>query len=77
MKTFLGRPWRPCASVAFINTEMSDAILPEGWDNWHNPENEKTARFTEGKKFRRGREVGNTRALGQTAHGGADGRADT
>ena len=43
----LGRPWRPHASVTFINCEMGDHIRPEGWDNWGKPENEKTARYAE------------------------------
>lgn len=45
--TKLGRPWRPYAAVAFINTEMSDAIKQEGWDNWGKTENESTARYSE------------------------------
>lgn len=47
--TTLGRPWRPYAAVAFINCEMSDAIKPEGWNNWGNPDNEATARYVEFK----------------------------
>jgi len=47
--TYLGRPWRPYASVTYLDTEMSDAIRPEGWDNWRNPKNENTARFAEYK----------------------------
>jgi pectinesterase len=43
----LGRPWRPYASVTYINCYMDRHILPEGWNNWKNPENEKTARFSE------------------------------
>jgi len=43
----LGRPWRRHAAVAFVRTEMPSAIRPEGWSNWNNPENEKTARFSE------------------------------
>jgi pectinesterase len=46
-RAFLGRPWRPHASVTFINCEMGDHIQPEGWDNWGKPENEKTARYAE------------------------------
>ncbi|MCG9970003.1 pectinesterase family protein [Gramella sp. YB25] len=45
--TTLGRPWRPYAAVAFINTEMSSSIKPEGWNNWGNPDNEATARYAE------------------------------
>lgn len=44
---FLGRPWRPCGSVVFMNCELGNHIRPEGWDNWRNPDNEKTARFAE------------------------------
>ncbi|HEV2294930.1 MAG TPA: pectinesterase family protein [Tepidisphaeraceae bacterium] len=46
-KAFLGRPWRPHAAVAFINCQIGEHIKPEGWDNWRNPENEKTARYVE------------------------------
>jgi pectinesterase len=46
-KTYLGRPWRPYAAVTFLNTEMADVIASEGWHNWDNPQNEKTARFAE------------------------------
>ena len=45
--TTLGRPWRPYAAVAFIKTEMSDAVKAEGWDNWGNADNEVTARYAE------------------------------
>jgi len=33
-KVFLGRPWRPFAKTVFINTEMGDHIVPEGWNPW-------------------------------------------
>jgi pectinesterase len=46
-KAALGRPWRPYASVTFLNCEMGDHIKPEGWDIWGKAENEKTARFAE------------------------------
>lgn len=46
-KVYLGRPWRPYAKTVFINTEMGSHILPEGWDNWRNAENEKTAFYAE------------------------------
>jgi len=32
---FLGRPWRPLASVVFLNTEMGAHIDPAGWREWH------------------------------------------
>ena len=45
--TYLGRPWRPFASVAYLRTEMPAQIWPQGWNNWRNPTNETTARFAE------------------------------
>lgn len=45
----LGRPWRPYASVAYLRCDMGAHILPEGWNNWRNPDNEKTARYAEHK----------------------------
>ena len=47
VKTYLGRPWRIYASTAFLNTEMSAVVRPEGWHNWKKPEAEKTARYAE------------------------------
>jgi polygalacturonase len=32
---WLGRPWRPYASVVFLNTEMGVHIAPAGWREWH------------------------------------------
>jgi polygalacturonase len=32
---YLGRPWRPYASVVFLNTEMGSHIDPAGWREWH------------------------------------------
>ena len=46
-KVYLGRPWRPYAKTVFINTDMGSHIRPEGWDNWRNPENEKTVVYAE------------------------------
>jgi pectinesterase len=46
-KVFLGRPWRPYARTVYIRTEMGPQITPAGWDNWRNPENEKTAYYAE------------------------------
>lgn len=47
----LGRPWKPYASVTYIRCEIGDHILPEGWNNWRDPANEKTARYAEYKSF--------------------------
>lgn len=46
-KVYLGRPWRPYAYTLFMNCELGGHIRPEGWENWRNPENEKTARYME------------------------------
>jgi pectinesterase len=46
-KADLGRPWRPYASVTYLNCELGAHIKPEGWNNWRNPTNELTARFAE------------------------------
>ena len=43
----LGRPWRPYGSAVYVRTYLGPHIRPEGWDNWKNPENEKTARYAE------------------------------
>ena len=45
--TYLGRPWRRDASVTYIHCEMDESIKPEGWHNWGNPDNEKSARYAE------------------------------
>lgn len=44
---FLGRPWRSCARVVFLDCWMGGHIRPEGWDNWGIPAREKTAWFGE------------------------------
>lgn len=46
-KVYLGRPWRPYAHTLFMNCTMDSHIRPEGWENWRNPANEKTARYQE------------------------------
>lgn len=46
-KVTLGRPWTPYASVTYIRCEMGDHIIPEGWNNWRNPANEATVRYSE------------------------------
>jgi pectinesterase len=47
VKTYLGRPWRDFAQTVFLNTEMSDVILPAGWHNWNKPVAEKMAHYAE------------------------------
>jgi pectinesterase len=46
-KVYLGRPWRPNARTVFLNTGMGAHIAGAGWDNWRNPDNEKTAYYAE------------------------------
>ncbi|CAD7801415.1 Pectinesterase A [Chryseobacterium aquaeductus] len=50
-KVFLGRPWRPYARTVFINTEMGNHIVPEGWNPWKGdkmfPDKDKTAFYAE------------------------------
>jgi pectinesterase len=43
----LGRPWRPYASVTYIDCQMGDHISPAGWNNWGKTSNEQTARYAE------------------------------
>ena len=46
-KAYLGRPWRPYAYTLFMNCTLGSHIVPAGWENWRNPDNEKTARYAE------------------------------
>ena len=47
----LGRPWRPYAAVVYMNCYIGEHIKPEGWSNWNNTENYKTARYAEYKNY--------------------------
>jgi pectinesterase len=47
VRTYLGRPWRAYASTIFLDTEMSDVVRPDGWNNWKKPEAERTTRYGE------------------------------
>jgi pectinesterase len=62
-KVYLGRPWRPYAETVFINTEMGQHILPEGWNPWKGdkmfPDKEKTCFYAE---------YGSKGAGGNTSH---------
>ncbi len=46
-KTYLGRPWRPYAATVFLDSEISNVLLPQGWNNWNDPAREKTVRYAE------------------------------
>lgn len=54
----LGRPWRPNANVAYVNSYMGDHIKTVGWDNWGNAANEKTARYEEYGSYGPGSDAG-------------------
>ncbi|MDT0688907.1 pectinesterase family protein [Salegentibacter sp. F188] len=50
-KVYLGRPWRPSAQTVFINSEMGNHIVSEGWDAWEGdemfPNKERTTFYAE------------------------------
>jgi pectinesterase len=46
---YLGRPWRAYAKTVFINCTLPKQIIPAGWSNWDNPDNEKTVFYAEYK----------------------------
>ena len=46
-KLYLGRPWRAYAKTVLVRCSLPAAIVPEGWNNWSNPENEKTVLYAE------------------------------
>jgi len=49
IKLHLGRPWRAYSRTVFIRCDLPKQISPDGWDNWNNPENEKTVYYAEYK----------------------------
>lgn len=50
----LGRPWRPYAATLFIGCTLGSHIADDGWDNWRQPANERTARYGECDNVRDG-----------------------
>ena len=56
-KLFLGRPWRAYSNTVFINCNLPKVMAPEGWNNWGNAENEKTAFYAEYKNYGEGAAV--------------------
>ncbi|MCK7589068.1 pectate lyase [Subsaxibacter sp. CAU 1640] len=46
-KVYLGRPWRIYAKTVFIDCDLGNHILPEGWHNWDKPEAEQTSFYAE------------------------------
>lgn len=58
-KVYLGRPWRAFSKTAFIRCELPKQIAAAGWDNWSNPENEKTVYYAEYKNTGEGSDYTN------------------
>jgi pectinesterase len=56
-KLALGRPWRAYSRTAFIRCQLPKQIAPAGWNNWGNPENEKTAFYAEYKNTGEGADI--------------------
>jgi pectinesterase len=50
-KLYLGRPWRGYAKTVFIGCTLPEQIVPAGWSDWDNPDNEKTAYYAEYKNL--------------------------
>ena len=46
-KLWLGRPWRPYAQVILKDCLIDAPVDPQGWNDWGDPANHKTARFWE------------------------------
>lgn len=46
-EVYLGRPWRPYGATLFMKCDLGAHIVSEGWHNWDNISNEKTARYAE------------------------------
>jgi pectinesterase len=65
VQTYLSRPWRPYGYTVFLGTEMSEAVRPVGWNNWNDPNREKTARYGEYQSSGPGGEI---TARGHWAH---------
>ncbi|MDE6407459.1 MAG: hypothetical protein K2K50_02495, partial [Anaeroplasmataceae bacterium] len=49
-KTYLARPWRDYGCASFIDCELGNHILPEGFNKWNDTNRDKTARFFEYNK---------------------------
>ena len=47
VRTYLGRPWREHGAALYLRCRLGACVRKEGWDNWRQPDREKTARFQE------------------------------
>lgn len=45
--TYLGRPWKPFATVLVMRTYLADIVEPRGWMAWNNEEPPTTLRYGE------------------------------
>lgn len=63
-QVYLGRPWRPYGYTLFMDCNLGKHIRPEGWFNWNNPANEKTARYYEYNNHGEGASLKNRVAWG-------------
>ncbi|KAG0494106.1 hypothetical protein HPP92_005100 [Vanilla planifolia] len=46
-KTYLGRAWNKYSRVIFYRTDMSNCVVPQGWDNWATPDKGASTTFAE------------------------------
>lgn len=54
---FLGRPWGGYANVSFLNCYLGSCVSPLGWDNWGNPDNEATVKYSEYNNYGPGADI--------------------
>ncbi|MDF3078159.1 MAG: pectin esterase [Sphingobacteriaceae bacterium] len=50
-KVFLGRPWRPYASVAFLHCFLGSHILSAGWSAWNKLDSFALSRYSEYQNY--------------------------
>ncbi|VVA98489.1 unnamed protein product [Arabis nemorensis] len=55
---FLGRPWRGYSRVIFYNSNLTDVVVPEGWDSWNFAGHENQLTYTEHGCFGSGSNTG-------------------
>lgn len=58
-KVYLGRPWRIYAKTVFINCELGNHIVPEGWHNWNKQEAQNTVFYAEYNSYGKGADTKN------------------